>query len=276
MRSHHHRAARIAPVAVVGALAACGPRDRPAPDRPSAPTLQVTPDARAPTTGRRAIAVGQITQPWHVGAWAPASITLAEVAAGDAIVVLGAYWGDLSAGSSTAPSDARGTLRCAVDQGPATVGRKKPPVFAQLCVELDAAPGPHTIVPPYLGGVAGDGTFYVVQVRGLTENRLVTTGDTWVTGAALTGTSVMLEGPVAPDDLLIAIAGYDNTEPRDRAGWSHPPSGWSALGIQDDAASNVPSELCQRTAAAPGAASVTWTWTDPTANVAAAAIAALR
>jgi predicted Zn-dependent protease len=30
-----------------------------------------------------------------------------------------------------------------------------------VCVELDAAPGPHTIVPPYLGGPAGDGTFYV-------------------------------------------------------------------------------------------------------------------
>ena len=57
----------------------------------------VSPDPNAPASGRRVVAVGQITQTWHVGAWAPASITLAEVAPGDAIVVLGAYWGDLVA-----------------------------------------------------------------------------------------------------------------------------------------------------------------------------------
>ncbi len=240
------------------------------------PTLTVAVDPRAPTTGRRVVAAGQISQPWHVGAWSPASITLSEVAAGDAIVVLGAYWGDLVAGSSTAPTDDQGALVGTVDQGIVIVGRKKPPVFAQVYVELDAAPGPHTIVPPYLGGVAGDGTLYVVQIRGLTEHRLITTGQAWIKGAAIPGISVALDAAPAPDDLLIAIAGYDNTEQREHAGWSHPPAGWLALGLQDDASNNVPSELCYRAAPASGQGSVAWTWTDPSVNVAVAAIAALR
>jgi hypothetical protein len=258
------------------ALSACGSRDRPPPDRPSLPTLTVAPDPKAPTTGRRIVAVGQISQSWHVGSWSPASITLSEVAAGDAIVVLGAYWGDLTAADSTAPTDARGALRCAVDQGQWTVGRKKPPVFAQVCVELDADPGPHTIVPPYLGGPAGDGTLYVVQVRGLTERRVIGTGEQRLTGDAIRGISVKLDAVVQPDDLVIALGGYDNTKPTDHAGWSHPPADWLALGVQDDTANNVPSELCYRAAPAAGSPSVAWTWTDPTVNVAVAVIAALR
>jgi hypothetical protein len=256
-------------------LAACGRRDRPPPDRPSQPTLTVTTDPSAPTTGRRVVAVGQISQAWHAGSWSPASITLSEVAAGDAILVLGVYWGDLSAGANP-PTDDRGALRGAVDQGPSIIGRKKPPVFAQLFVELDAAAGPHTIIPPYLGGPAGDGTFYVVQVRGLTEHRLIATGQTWIKGDAIPSVTVALDGTAGPADLVIALAGYDNTAERDHAGWSHPPPGWLPLGVQDDAASNVPSELCYRAAPAQGAQSVIWTWADPEVNVATALIAALR
>lgn len=273
MRSCGRRAVRVALMAV---LAACGRRDRPPPDRASQPTLTVAPDPHAPTAGRRVVAAGQISQPWHAGAWSPASITLSDVAAGDAILVLGVYWGDLPAFTTTAPTDARGALRCVIDQGPSIVGRKKPPVFAQLCAQLDAAPGEHTIIPPYLGGPAGDGTFYVVQVRGLTEHRLIATGQAWVKGAVIAGVSVALDGAAGPDDLLIAIGGYDNTRPCDHPGWSHPPPGWLPLGVQDDATNNVPSELCYRVAPAWGAQAVSWTWTDPTVNVAAAVIAALR
>jgi hypothetical protein len=111
--------------------------------------------------------------------------------------VLGVYWGDLTARGSLTPTDGRGALRCVVDQGPSIVGHKKPPVFAQLCVALDAAPGPS-------------------------------------------------------------------------------PPGWLPLGVQDDASNNVPSELRYRTAPAWGPQSVTWTWTDPKVNVAAAVITALR
>jgi hypothetical protein len=255
-------------------VAACG-RSEP-PPRPSQPSLTVGVDPGAPTAGRRVVAVGQIAQAWRVGSWSPASITLSEIAAGDAILVLGVYWGDLRAGSSTAPTDDRGTLRSAVDQGPSIVGRKKPPVFAQLYAELDPAPGAHTIVPPYLGGPAGDGTLYVVQVRGLTERRLVTTGQTWVKGDAIPSVAVALDDAALPDDLAIALAGYDNTEPRDHPGWSHPPAGWLPLGLQDDARTNVPSELCQRVVVARGTQAVTWTWADPKVNVATAVIAALR
>jgi hypothetical protein len=260
--------------------AACGQRDRPPPDRPTLPTLTVAPDPNASMTGRRVVAAGQISQLWHVGSWSPASITLSDVAAGDAIVVLGAYWGDLEAGASTAPTDTRGELRCAIDQGPAIVGRKKPPVFAQLCTEFAAQPGAHIIVPPYLGGPAGDGTFYAVQIRGLTERSVVTTGQarqTATTGAAIPGITVGTDGDAAAaGDLILAIGGFDDVTSPPHAGISHPPAGWTAIGVQDDPTNNVPSEVCYRLASVPGPQSVSWTWTDTTANVAVAAIAALR
>jgi hypothetical protein len=82
--------------------------------------------------------------------------------------------------------------------------------------------------------------------------------------------------PAQTGDLVIALAGYDNVDQRDHSGFSHPPAGWIALGLNDDAANNVPSELCYRTAPADGAQAVTWTWTDPSVNVTAAVIAALR
>jgi hypothetical protein len=255
--------------------AACGRREQPPPDRPSQPTLTVALDAKAATDGRRIVAVGQIAQPWHVGSWSPASITLPDVAAGDAIVVVGAYWGDLEAGSSTLATDDRGTLVRVVDQGPATVGRKKPPVFAHVLVELDAAPGAHTITPPYLGGVAGDGTMYVLQVRGLTERRVITSGERRLTGDAIRELALTSDGAAGAGDLAIAIAGFDNTTPRTPTTWSHPPAGWTALGVQPDGANNVPSEVCTRAAAA-GAQSVTWTWDDPTVNVAVAVMTVLR
>lgn len=257
-------------------LLACGRGDAPPPpDRPSLPTLALAPRPDAPTSGRRVVAFGQIAQPWHVGAWAPASITLTDVAAGDAIVVLGAYWGDLVARSSTAPTDLQGTLTRVIDQGSSIVGRKKPPVFAQLYVELDAAPGPHTIVPPYLGGPAGDGTMYVVQLRGLTEHRVITVGQRWTAGSALTGASVALEGDAAADDLLLAIGAYDNTAQRDSPGWTPAPPGWTSLGSQDDAANNVPSSARVR-AAAQTVRQASWGWADPTVNVTVAVIAAIR
>lgn len=261
-------------IAALSALAACGKRDRPPPDRPSQPTLTVAPDPRG--TGRRVVAVGQIDQPWHVGKFAPASVTLADVAAGDAIAVLGVYWGDLEAGSSTAPTDDRGTLVRYVDHGPRTVGRAKPPVFAQLYLELDPAPGAHTIVPPHLGGVAGDGTLYVVQIRGLTERRVVATGSARVKGDAMSGVTATLAGLAAAGDLVLAVGGYDNTEPRPAPGWAAVPDGWRQLGAQDDSANNVPSSLRVHVAPAAGPVATTWSWADPKVNIVAAAIAALR
>jgi hypothetical protein len=273
MMRRFRRALCVWPLSMVAACARC---DGPPPPRPRQPTLTVSPDPDAPASGRRVVAVGQIAQTWHVGAWAPASITLANVAPGDAIIVLGAYWGDLVARSRTEPTDEGGTLRRVLDQGPAIVGRKKPPVFAQLYVELDAPPGPHTIIPPYLGGPAGDGTLYVAQIRGLTERRVIATGETWIRGSRIPDVAVTLDGTADLGDLVIALAGYDNVDQRDHSGFSHPPPGWIALGLNDDAANNVPSELCYRTAAAGGGQALTWTWTDPAVNVAAAVIAALR
>lgn len=245
-------------------------RDRSGP-RPSSPTLTIGAEGGT-STDRRVVAAARIAQQWHVGSWSPASITLSSVEAGDAIVVLGVYWGSVPKGADTAPTDDRGRLVAVVDQGPAVVGRVKPPVFAQMYAELDAAPGAHTIVPPWLGGGTGDGTLYVLQIRGLTERRVVASGERRLGGTALPGIDVSLSAASATGDLVIALAGYDNTTPIARAGF-HPPDGWTLHGSQEDAANNVPSSLSSTVAPVTRAR---WSWSDPTANVAAALIAALR
>jgi hypothetical protein len=226
-------------------------------------------------TGRRVVAAARIAQQWHVGSWSPASITLSSVEPGDAIVVLGVYWGSVPKGAETSPTDGAGRLVAVIDQGPSVVGKLKPPVFAQLYAELDAAPGAHTIVPPFLGGGTGDGTLYVLQVRGLTEHRVVASGERRLGGTALAGIDVVLSSPAAPGDLVIALAGYDNTTPIERAGFV-PPAGWTLHGSQEDAANNVPSSLSSSLAVEQASARVSWSWSDPTANVACALVAALR
>jgi hypothetical protein len=223
-------------------------------------------------SGRRVVAAARIAQQWHVGSWSPASITLSSVESGDGIVVLGVYWGSVPKGADMAPTDDRGRLVAVVDQGPSIVGRVKPPVFAQMYAELDAAPGSHTIVPPYLGGGTGDGTLYVMQIRGLTEHRVIASGERRLGGTALAGIDVALSSAATSGDLVIALAGYDNTTPIERAGFV-PPSGWTLHGSQEDAANNVPSSLSSTTTQV---TSARWSWSDPTANVAAALIAAFR
>lgn len=251
------------------AAASCG-RQNPA--NPGAADSSTPP----PTSGRRVVAAGRIAQQWKVGAWDPATFTLANVEAGDAIVVAGAYWSSKAAGASTAPTDDHGTLVSVIDQGPAVVGRTNPPVFGQLYVELDAAPGAHTITPIDLGGTGGDGTLYILQVRGLTERRVVSIGDDRQTGSAMRQAAIALRDTAAVGDLVIAMAGYDNTAQTAHAGWSDPPSAWFSTGVQDDAANNVPSEVCWRQATTADVQPVMWTWSDPTVNVTTALVAALR
>jgi hypothetical protein len=259
-------------LAIAGLALGCGSSETVTPERPSEPTLSIAPDPHAPQAGRRVVAVGKIAQTWHVGSWAPASITLTSVEAGDAIVALGAYWGDLPRGASTAPTDSRGTLHREIDQGAAVVGRLKPAVFANLYVELDAAPGAHTITPPFLGGPAGDGALYVIQIRGLTEHRVIALGQNRLASPALDRIGVALFGLAQPDDLVIALGGYDNTAPIDHVTWT-PPAGFTVLASEDDGANNVPSLACTRVAPI---GPIVWSWIDPTVNVAVAVAVALR
>jgi hypothetical protein len=85
--------------------------------------------ARA-VVGLAVVAHGQISQQWHVGFFEPASVTLPDVRADDAIVTLGIYWGDLPKRAQPAPTDSNGIFMAVVDQGPGILGRTKPYVFA--------------------------------------------------------------------------------------------------------------------------------------------------
>ncbi|MBS0417759.1 MAG: hypothetical protein JSR66_08595 [Proteobacteria bacterium] len=232
---------------------------------------KITPSS---TVGPTIVARQKIHQDWGVGAWSSHSIQLTDVQAGDAIIVLGLYWN--STGGALTPTDDVGTLRAAVDQSPVYV--QVPAVGAQIFYELNAAPGIHTITPPGLGGGDGDGTFYVLQVRGLSPSAsLVAIGQSHKEGTALQSATVQLSSNAMVGDFVVAVGGEDDEVGTANAQVTDPPSGWQSIGVDNDANVNVPSEACFRPAPSIGNQSVKWTWKgDPTANVTTAAIAAFR
>lgn len=268
-------------VAMSFALSACSTRCQPSfmSKAKGSTTLDLgtQQEAARDVVGLAVVARGQISQQWHAGFFEPASVTLPDVKAGDAIVTLGIYWGDLSKRAKPAPTDSSGTFVAVVDQGPGILGRAKPYVFAQVHVELQAAPGRHVITPPELGGPAGDGTLYVLQVRGLKQRtEPVAVGQVRATGTVLSDVTVNLAGDVQVGDLAIAIGGYDNTAVLPEAGITDPPADWISAGAQQDATNNVPSEVCHRVVTQAGRQRLSWTWKDPDVNVACAAMVVLR
>lgn len=214
------------------------------------------------------VATGQTQMRWGQSTWdTPATISLPSVQAGDAILVLGMYW--TSASGSAKPSDTAGALTAAVNQAPTY---RNPPVGVQIYYELNASAGTHTIKPPNLG-FGGDGTLYVLQVRGLST--YVSSAQNHANGTDLP--SILVSTTALAGDFVVAVGGEDDeVDFGPNAGMSGAPSGWSLIGWQQNASVNVPSAAYMESAAADGAQSVTWTWADTTANVTGAGIAVFR
>lgn len=242
------------------------------PDGGALPDSGVLPDSGAPPSTATVIASNRISQDWGAAAWSPASMTFANVQAGDSIIVLGMYW-DASHGPSAAPTISGGTLVAAVNQAPAFYNAS-PPVYTQLFYMLNASAGTHVVTAPNVGGGEGDGTLYAIQVRGISS--IVMTGSNHAVGSAVPNVSVALAGNAQPGDFVVAIGGYDNTAQFPSAQISNPPAGWSIGGVQNDASNNVPSQVSYRIAPAVGTQAVSWTWADPNVNVTASSIAAFR
>jgi len=238
-----------------------------------APPMADAPPGGTPTV----VAATQIHQDWGVGSWSQSTISVTGVQAGDAIIVLGIYWDSASPSEVNGPSDSMGHLSVAVDQGPTYVVGGTLPVIAQIYYQLGSAAGTHVITPPGLGGGDGDGTLYVIHVRGLPPSAsLVGTGLSHALGTALPSVAVKLTGSALPGDFVVAVGGEDNQVGFADAQVTHAPSAWQPIGVQDDGTNNVPSEASYRLAPSSGDQSVSWTWADPTANVTTAAIAAFR
>lgn len=231
---------------------------------PDAPTS----DLLSPITAT-VVASSQIVQRWGESGWdAPSTVRLANVQAGDAIIVLGMYW--ISSSGSAKPSDTAGTLIAAVNQAPLY---RNPPVDVQIYYELNAAPGVHTIKPPNLA-FGGDGTLYVLQISGGLSS-FVGAAHNHADGTALH--SVSVAAPALAGDFVVAVGGEDDAVAfGPNAGMSGPPPGWFGIGMQQNADVNVPSAAYAATAAVGGTQSATWTWADTTANVTGAGIAAFR
>jgi hypothetical protein len=224
----------------------------------------------AATTGATIVNTQIIEMDWGQDKWSAKSVVLPDVQAGDAIVISGLYW--ISSGPTAAPTDNRGPLEVAVNQAPQY---QHPPVAAQIYYQLDAAAGSHTITPPDLA-YGGDGTFYVIQVRGLTGS-FVGAADNHADGTDLPSISTQLSSAANSGDFVVAIGGEDDqVDYGPDAGMSGPPAGWQSIGVQNDSSDNVPSAAFSQTVTSPGTMPVTWRWNDDTANVTGAAIAAFR
>jgi hypothetical protein len=239
-------------------------------DLPESADTALVAESPAVTTTVAIVTTKIIQMDWGQDAWTVGSVVLPDVQAGDAIVVSGLYW--ISSGPTAAPTDSLGPLTAAVNQAPLY---SHPPVAAQIYYQLNAAPGSHTITPPDLA-YGGDGTLYVIQVRGLTGS-FVGAADNHVDGTALTSISTQLSTAASAGDFVVSIGGEDDeADFGPNAGMSSPPSGWQAIGVQNNASINVPSAAFSHIVTSPGSQPVTWRWNDNTADVTGAAIAAFR
>jgi hypothetical protein len=216
----------------------------------------------------------QIKWDWTNPTWdSPGAITLSGVQAGDTIVCLLAAW---YPDHNDVATDSAGTLTLLIDQG--TVHASTDHVYGQLYIEANASAGTHVITPPDLRTSSNDGTFYVLVIRGLRTSGVVrATGEQHANGSAITGNTVALTTANAQTgDMVVAFSLYDNTTQLfTGAGYSNPPSGWTARGVNQDAANNIPSQLSTRLAPGVDNESVSWTWTDTTVNVTSGIIIAL-
>lgn len=221
-----------------------------------------------PVVGATVVSVHQIRQDWGQSTWSSSSVLLSNLQAGDAIIVIGMYW--VSSGTTAAPTDTNGQLLAAVNQVPAY---QHPPVAAQIYYALNVAAGDHNIVPPDLA-FGGDGTLYVLQVRGLNGLRAV--GDTHLDATGIQSiTTQLTSGSAVAGDFVVAVGGEDDTQAFGLdAGMSAPPPGWQPIGVQNDAINNVPSAAYYTTSSAGGNQSVSFHWNDTFTNVAGAAVAA--
>lgn len=229
-------------------------------------TAQAT--AVVPVVGATVVSVHQIRQDWGQSTWSSSSVPLPNVQTGDAIIVLGMYW--VSSGTTAAPTDTNGPLLAAVNQVPVY---QHPPVAAQIYYAFNVTAGDHNIVPPDLA-FGGDGTLYVLQVRGLAGLRAV--GDTHLDATGIQSiTTQLILGSAMAGDFVVAVGGEDDSQAfGPDAGMSPPPPGWQPIGAQNDAINNVPSAAYYTTTSAGGNQSVTFHWNDTFTNVADAAVTA--
>ena len=267
MKQFHHVVAGLS----ILALGACGTDGAGTPEVGPDATPGVEEAGPVSITGATIVSYHQMSQTWGQSDWdAPGTITLTGVQAGDAILVLGSYW--VSSGTGSAPSDSGGHLTAAVNQ----IARGyNPPVAAQIYYELGAAAGTHVITPAFLD-YGGDGTTYVVQVRGL-AGTAVGHGDSHADGTALPSVSTHLSTSALAGDFVCAVGGEDDEVAfGPNAGMSGPPAGWQSVGVENNAEINTPSAAYCRVVSSSGTQPVTFTWADDTVNVTDAAIAAFR
>ncbi len=257
---------RVWALALVMSLAGCGGGGS------GASTLAAT-GSVAGATPPAVISVASTAQPWHIGLWSPASLSV-RVAQGQSIIVLVAqYNASSSYTASASPTMSPGQLTPVVDPAPSVVGLLAPPVYGQLYAAFSPAPGAYSITPPMEGGTSGDGTMYVMVVSGIAAVRAASSAQQRLGGSALVGISLQSGAGAQPGDLLVAMAVFDDTVIMSSgAGMTDPPAGWQSIGANQDAANFPPVEACWKLASG-GAESVSWTWSDPTANVAHALVA---
>lgn len=261
----------LAAVCLAAGLTACGGSGTAPAASPSIAANSAEPAAV------RVVKVLEKKQPWHVGAWSPATLTV-PVSAGQSILVLVGQWNAGSAPARIVPGMSPGALVRVADQSPRIFDTVTTPVYGQLYAAFDLPAGSYTIMPPDEGGGAGDGTLYAVVVDGVKGVRADSVATYWAQGHVIPGMRIDSGRGVRKGDLVVALGGFDDAavpvpgivRMTDPAG----PSGWSSIGLNPDATLYPPVQASWRIATADGAQQAQWSWSDPQVNVVFAVAAA--
>lgn len=125
---------------------------------------------------------------------------------------------------------------------------------------------PHKVYPSYItdgvGGSNGEQNIWILEINGM-PNAISVRNCVNVVAASSTQSVTLTSGSTPQvGDICLAIFMEENSAAIVSAAISDPPSGWTSIGVNNDATNNLPTEACYKIVSSSGAQSATWTLTD--------------
>lgn len=195
----------------------------------------------------------------------PYNTTPLVATAGSTLLVVSAGWDGTR--QIPLPTDTAGTFTL-VSDGTTTALSHPNQMTIQVAAQANATGGNHTISVPAINdgtnngdqGELGVWIFEILNmpstltVRNVTVNHSTRTTKPW---SGSTGSQPQI------GDFVLAMSTYENTAASTTGGLSNPPTGgWTALALNDDASTFIPTSIAYRIVSSAGVQTATWTCTD--------------
>jgi len=220
------------------------------------------------TTSSIATPTVTLRQKWYqpAGQGNPATLVSGSnpmsITAGSMLVCL--YTG-ADNGTIAPPTDSAGSFTIPTNARQDAAGSDH--IWAAICHQQNAAGGNHTITPATIAvGGGGELECWIYEVTGMPATANVR--DVGFVNVIGTAQSWTVQSGTTPQvgDISFVITVYENTANFANAGLQNPPTGWTALDVNQDATNFIPTQLSYKIVSSAGTQSASYSTTDPTVS----------